>query len=199
MNHPADDPNELRPHSYDGIQEFDKRLPNWWLFTLYGAIVFSFFYWLIYHSAELSPQPGLALDLQMKENAKLAAAGATELSDSKLWAMSVDAKILDAGKATFTTTCVACHLADLTGSIGPNLKDTVWVQSGKPLEIAKLITEGVAAKGMPMWGPILGREKINEVTAYILSFHKDGEPSSIAPWVPIVPGAPAASVPVVPQ
>jgi cytochrome c oxidase cbb3-type subunit 3 len=42
------DPNQpvLRPHEFDGIQEYDQRLPNWWLATLYIAILWAFFSWI---------------------------------------------------------------------------------------------------------------------------------------------------------
>lgn len=204
MTNPADDQNELRPHTYDGIQEYDKKLPNWWLFTLYITIVYSIGYWAYHHSYGTTEAPGEVLEAKMQENAKIAARNATEFNDKVLWDMSRDAQVVNAGKTTYLTMCSACHMAGLAGMVGPNLKDTTWVHSGKPLDQMKVIADGVPAKGMPAWGPILGRQKIAEALAFILSHHKEGEPVTIAPWVPIgAPGAPAmpaaAVTPAVPK
>jgi cytochrome c oxidase cbb3-type subunit 3 len=57
----------------------------------------------------------------------------------------------------------------MTGGIGPNLLDSTWIHGGTPAEIVKTITEGVPAKGMLTWGPILGPEKIGRVAAYVIS------------------------------
>ncbi len=32
-------------HDYDGIREYDNRLPLWWLITLWGAVAFGMIYW----------------------------------------------------------------------------------------------------------------------------------------------------------
>jgi cytochrome c oxidase cbb3-type subunit 3 len=190
------DPNEtpidvedLRPHTFDGIQEYDKRLPNWWLWTFYLAIIYAVGYWTLGHNMGLAPDPGSALKSQMFEARTEALKNSPQMSDEKLWAMSQDAAIIGAGKQTFETTCAACHRPDLTGQIGPNLRDQQWVHGGTPLVVAKTITEGVLAKGMPAWAPILGSKKIGEVCAYIFSYHHEGEPVEIKPWVPVMPTA----------
>jgi cytochrome c oxidase cbb3-type subunit 3 len=74
-----------------------------------------------------------------------------------------------AGEAVYQANCVACHGPALLGGIGPNLTDTTWIHGGAPEAIVATITNGVAAKGMPSWGPILGIEKVGEVAAYVIS------------------------------
>lgn len=73
------------------------------------------------------------------------------------------------GKALFATNCASCHAPDGKGLVGPNLTDNVWIHGGKPENIQSTITNGVAAKGMPTWGPILGAEKVADVSAFVYS------------------------------
>ena len=169
---PGEDP--IRPHVFDGIQEYDKRLPNWWLLTLYASIVFAIGYWMVTQHFR-RPDDGdgrrVALAVQELRAAKLAAAGAFD--DASLWSMSRTPSVVAAGEATYKTTCLSCHGDRLQGGIGFNLSDETWVHGGKPTEIMKTVTEGVAAKGMPTWGPVLGPKKTAEVVAFVLSKHPE--------------------------
>ena len=175
------DVEDLRPHTFDGIQEYDKRLPNWWLWTFYGAVIFSIGYWSLVHHWEIFKEPGIAVTEQLKQNQLLAARNSGTVTDDLMWKMSRKADVVSAGQATFSTTCVACHGDHLQGGkIAPTLIKEVWLHGGKPTDIIHTITNGVPPKGMPTWGPVLGRNNIIEVAAFILSFRQ-----------PPLPGQPA--------
>jgi cytochrome c oxidase cbb3-type subunit 3 len=164
-------------------------MPNWWLTILYLSIAFAFVYWAALHVYGPEVFPGQALSRQMELAAQEAAKKSGQLSNAILWGMSRDPKVLESGKAVYLASCAPCHLPDLAGAIGPNLKDQLWIHGAEPMTILRVITEGVGARGMPTWGPVLGRQKISEVTAYLLSFHTEGEPVTLVQ--PPTPGAPA--------
>ncbi len=166
---PSEDP--IRHHVFDGIAEYDRRLPNWWLLTFYGAIVFAIFYWLDTQIfASTNDEKELKKDLARIEAVRLADAGAPR-DDLSLWKMSRNPVFVQAGAATFKTTCASCHGENLGGGIGANLVDAEWIHGGRPLEVLATVENGYLPKGMPAWGAVLGTKKINEVTAFILSHH----------------------------
>jgi cytochrome c oxidase cbb3-type subunit 3 len=182
----------VRPHVYDGIREFNHRLPNWWLFTLYGAIVFWVGYWSYYEWFRSAPEGPQRLELAMTqiEAEKLAASAANHLDDPSLWAMSRNPVFIEAGRQVFTANCIPCHLQSLRGksenpaAIGPDLTDQIWIHGGHPTDLYRTVTEGVPAKGMPTWGPILGPKRITAAVAYVLSHHREGEPIIDAATLP---------------
>jgi cytochrome c oxidase cbb3-type subunit 3 len=164
---------QIREHSFDGIQEYDKRLPNWWLWTLWGAIVFSVFYWFNYHVTEFGRNQDEKLDLKMTMYFPEEAANKMrDLTDADLWTMSQSAKIVANGEKIYTATCASCHGPRLQGGIGLNLVDAEWKHGGNPLALVNVVRNGVLEAGMPAWGAQLGDTRVAEVVAYVLSHHK---------------------------
>ena len=95
--------NEFRPHVYDGIREYDKRLPNWWLYTLYITIVFWVGYWGYYEWFRAGPTGAqdVAAEMARIESARLSTA---PLDDPSLWKMSRNSEFVAAGKAVYEAT-----------------------------------------------------------------------------------------------
>ena len=179
-NAPKFNPSEeaIREHTFDGIQEYDKRLPNWWLLTFYGAIVFWVGYWFYTQDSNLATSDTAALQQELARiEAVNLASSASQLDDGKLWQMSRNAVFVDAGRQTFQTTCTSCHQASLKGvddgGIGANLVDNTWIHGGNPTAIVTVVNNGVLEKGMPAWGPVIGPKKTAEVVAFILSHHAE--------------------------
>lgn len=176
----------IRKHVFDGIQEYDQRLPNWWLNTLYGAIIFWVVYWFVHQTAGIVPSDGAQVDAAMTRIAAAKMAGSIDVSnDDKFWEMSRNALFVDSGRESYNSLCVACHLPSLKGksenpaAVGPDLIDTAWIHGGTPKEIYATVAKGVLAKGMPAWEPVLGQKKTAEVVAYILNHHQAGEPVTV--------------------
>ena len=160
----------LRDHVVDGIQEYDQRLPFWWLCILFGVIGFSIIYWLVIDDRTFIGSQ----DNQLER--KLAAIEATRLAnsidvsnDELFWEMSANMSIVAAGKKSFENQCVACHGKDLMGGIGFNLVDAEWVHGDRPSQIYANIDGGINGTGMQSFRNILGQKRITEVVAYILS------------------------------
>lgn len=162
------DADELRHHTYDGIQEYDKRLPNWWLFTLYGAVVFAAAYWAYYHWTNHMTPGYVRVERQIQELQK-AALSSGPPTDAQLWKLSRDPAVVAEGQKIFMANCVACHGPELKGGIGPSLVDNTWIHGGQPTNIYATVTKGVLEKGMPTWGPVLGASRIADVVSYVIS------------------------------
>ena len=181
----------LREHEFDGIQEFDQKLPNWWLFTFYGAIVWFLVYWVVYYYSGIYQTDQQQIEtrlaaIQEKKEQELAATLAS-LDDQTLIAKwATDPEIVAAGASTYGTTCAACHAADLSGTLdaggtkvplpGRSLNDGHWEYGAKPMEIFKVINEGTPADAagyngarMQAWGQVLSPKQVAEVTAFLIS------------------------------
>ena len=92
-----------------------------------------------------------------------------------------DPATLAQGKDVFVSTCAPCHKPDGGGNIGPNLTDAYWIHGSKPTDIYRTVTEGVPAKGMPTWAPVLGEQRVEAVVAYVISIENTNVPGGKAP------------------
>jgi cytochrome c oxidase cbb3-type subunit 3 len=179
----ADNPDVvLRDHVYDGIQEYDQKLPNWWLWTLYIFIILFVVIWFLYYQIGIFKTDGERVDAQVaaieEQKAEKLRALMGELNDGVLWEMSRNTPMVEAGKATYKQVCMACHAPDLSGnSAGPQyvglpLSDKEWKYGATPMEIFATVMNGSPdkTKGMAPWAS-LGGDTVAKVVAYVLSHH----------------------------
>jgi cytochrome c oxidase cbb3-type subunit 3 len=174
---------EREHHEYDGIVEHDNKLPLWWQLTLYGAVAFALVYWFgRRYDAIQSPAERYAQDVAAQRAAEAAEARARgTIDDDMLATLSKDPSTLSQGREIFTSTCAPCHRADGGGNIGPNLTDSYWIHGNKPTDLYRDVTDGVPAKGMPTWGPMLGVAKVEAVVAYVMSIENTNVPNGKPP------------------
>ena len=162
------DQDKLLDHDYDGIKEYDNDLPQWWvqLFWLTGIVGVMLAVW--FHMPS-TPTPDELLATQVKELEGKMANAKGDLTNESLLAMLDDEPRIKVGKEVFLAKCMACHGAEGQGIVGPNLTDKFWIHGGSPLEIKRVIEEGVLEKGMLAWKTQLKPDEIISAVAYVWS------------------------------
>ncbi|MEP2240034.1 MAG: cbb3-type cytochrome c oxidase N-terminal domain-containing protein [Maribacter sp.] len=187
-------------HNYDGIRELDNNLPPWWVYLFYASIVFGVVYLLRFHvfndyNQKLEYEQEVAAAQLEIEAYKKPAKG---LVDANTVELLTDASDISAGKGIFESNCVACHMADGGGGIGPNLTDQNWILGGGIKNVFHTISEGGRdGKGMIAWKQNLKPAEIAQVASYVLSFQGTTPANPKAPegdvWVD--PNAPEQEAP----
>jgi cytochrome c oxidase cbb3-type subunit 3 len=159
-------------HNYDGIKELDNDLPPWWLYGFYASIIFAAVYLVKYEIFngdnqydELETEYAQA-KVELEEYKKTA----KDLVDFNTVTVLADAGDIAKGKTIFQANCVACHMADGGGGIGPNLTDNHWILGGGIKNVFHTISEGGRnGKGMIAWKQSLKPFEMAQVASYVLT------------------------------
>jgi cytochrome c oxidase cbb3-type subunit 3 len=168
----ASDPEETTGHSFDGIEEYNKPMPKWWLNMFWFTIFYGIAYIAWYGLADFPGISGWSSTEQLeKETAahdkkygeiydRFAAIPVEELKDNK--------QAIRMGQRVFINNCSLCHGQTAQGYYGfPNLTDTDWLYGHTGEEIKTSIADGRRGQ-MPAWKDTLGSQGVSAVSEYIL-------------------------------
>lgn len=144
-------------HEWDGIKEFDKPVPRWWMWTYILSIVFSLGYVVAYPAIPLvndytkgllgwssrdavEQEISAAKQAQSKYIDALQTASLDQVKDNE----ELMTFAINGGKSAYSVNCVQCHGTGATGSVGyPNLNDDEWLWGGKLEDIYTTIQHGI--------------------------------------------------------
>ncbi len=176
-------------HVWDGIREYDKPMPRWWLITFLLCIVWAIGYTIAYPAWPLirGATPGLlgystrgavAEDIAQvnSQNARIEA----KLLATPMEVIANDAELARfaaaGGGAVFRTYCSQCHGAGAQGAKGyPNLQDDDWLWGGDISTIETTIRHGIRHdldedtrfSEMPKFGEFLEGQEILQLAEYV--------------------------------
>lgn len=172
----------LAGHEYDGIKELDNKLPKWWLWLFYITIIFAAVYFTRMHIINTADKQDDAYKKEV-EAAMLKYKDVRQANfiDATSVTLLTDANALAAGKAIFDKSCIACHLAQGQGLVGPNLTDDYWIHGCTIADLFRTITTGVPEKGMISWKDQLNPQQIQQVASFVLSLRGTNPPNPKAP------------------
>ncbi|AGH95441.1 cbb3-type cytochrome c oxidase N-terminal domain-containing protein [Pseudobdellovibrio exovorus] len=160
-------------HVYDGIEEHNNPMPDWWIWLFVGTVIFGVLYWLHYEigGGETSKQRyERLLKAHYESSEKNAQSAIASETEESLMEYMQGESVLANGGQIYTEKCAMCHGPLLEGQIGPNLTDSFWLHGqGTRLDLLQVIRKGVPEKGMPPWEGLLKPAEMKDVAAYVYS------------------------------
>jgi len=171
----------------DGIGEDDNAVPLWFNWSWIATTIFGIAYMIWYLGfSDWSSEGQWQAEVAAAQSQTAAIRASLPTTNPKRG----DPAEIAEGAKIWATICVACHLPDGKGLVGPSLIDPYWKYGSADAELFATVSEGRPG-GMPPWGPQLGSDKIWEVLAYLETLPKTSEPGFGAPdYVPPAPPAP---------
>ena len=170
-----------RSHAFDGITEYDNSLPRWWLWTLYLSSSFAVWYVFHFHfwTGELTKRDAERFEHE-KALVKIAEKSKVKTED-ELRLMSKDPAMIAKGKGLMPKTiCFTCHHPELTGLIGPNLRDKYWIYGSNMTTIIESISLGRPPL-MPPQNLTLKADEIEAIACYLVDLNRQGEMPGMRP------------------
>ncbi|WP_378942808.1 cytochrome-c oxidase, cbb3-type subunit III [Paracoccus sp. R86501] len=178
-------------HSWDGIEELNNPLPRWWLWTLYGTIVFAVIYVILYPAwpmvngatkGVLGWSTRADVQMHIEEVDASQADMRASLTETDLGVLDRNPELMEfamnAGAAVFRTNCSQCHGSGAGGAVGyPNLLDDDWLWGGMVEDIAYTVRHGIRNEDdpdarfsqMPAFGEMLTRDQIATLVDHVRS------------------------------
>lgn len=177
----ADEHDLLLDHAYDGIQELNHPLPNWWNTIFFISCVFGVGYWAYY---SFLGGPSLKDEFHRDHAHIVALQEEFKKQNSAFNQEYYDKMVADGGlqkgQEVFELNCLPCHAEKGRGDIGPNLTDKHWlIAKGTPETLYQVVFNGSEENGMPAWSELISQDEIYQAVIYVNSlkntFAKDGK------------------------
>lgn len=164
-------------HSFDGIEELDNPMPNWWVIMFVATCIWGFGYAVLYPTlGNYEGLLGWTSTGQWEEEVAQAeekyAPIFAEYAGTPIVALAKDTEAMKVGQRLFANNCAVCHGSSGRGALGfPNLTDNDWLYGGEPETIKQTLLLGrngqMPAKGLK---PDMTNSDVNDLTHYLLAF-----------------------------
>jgi cytochrome c oxidase cbb3-type subunit III len=158
----------------DDLTEYNNPMPRWWVWLFALTIVFALGYLALFPGlgnyrgmlnwTEVSQWSGDQKVAEENFDQRFA-----PLKGQSLAELANNPGAMSTARNLFALNCSACHGSDARGAKGfPNLTDNDWLWGGSPDSIYQTISMGRDGN-MPAWGPVLGKQGVEQVMAYVLT------------------------------